>query len=377
MANNFHDVAGLLLVGIDLHDALLLPGVPLAPFVPIPRPKMPHINFLHPFSMGGNQKSTVLFNGRKTVVHWHQPEYLWPHLNLLPFPIDILIPIHIAFGSQTAWLPRGTVFIEGEPATCTNIAGPMSVDLDCWDAGNIPSSLVVQPSTVQTSPTLADYAAGVTAVAIDFAINALFNAVTNGVGGRRGPNPAAAADGAVARAIDPPPGAVPDGARNDVVDAAFPEESIDDAWPPPVPGTAVHDINQARAANWRYPDGRIWWPPHDGFKTPVPEPNRVLNPGETFDRYGGELGPDGKFTDPKGIYGSPVDTPYTERSLFPGTDTSRPHSVYQVEKPIPVRSGEVDAWFDEDGGGTQHVFPMTIDELIDGGYITEVSRTYP
>ena len=171
MANNFHDVGGMLIVGIDLHEALLLPGIPPAVFVPIPMPRMPHINFLHPFTMGGNQKATVQFNGRNTVVHWHSPEKLWPHLNLPPFPIDILIPIDILFGAQIAWLPRGSVMIEGETSTCANIYGPMSINLDCWDIANIPSSMIIQPSTVQTSPSLGDYLDGLKAVAIDFAIS--------------------------------------------------------------------------------------------------------------------------------------------------------------------------------------------------------------
>ena len=188
MANNFHDIGGLLMVGVDLHFSLLVPGlVPFMPFIPFPQFRVPHLNLLHPFTMGGNQKPTVLFNGRPSVVHWHQPKFLWPYLNLPPFPFDILIPLDIAFGVQTCWLPKSTVFITGEPATCTNIAGPISTNLDCWDLANIPSSLVVQPGTVQTTATLADYAMGLKHFAIDFAIAVAFNVLGDfalGFGGR-------------------------------------------------------------------------------------------------------------------------------------------------------------------------------------------------
>jgi len=176
MANNFHDTGGLLMVGVDLHLALLIPGiVPFAPFVPFPKPRTPHINFLHPFTMGENQKPSVQFNGRPSVVHWHSPKHLWPHITIPPFPFDILIPLHLLVGQQTAWLPKSTVFITDEPATCTNIGGPLSTNLDCWDFANIPSSLVVQPGTVQTTATLADYKMGLQAFAVDFAIAVVFN----------------------------------------------------------------------------------------------------------------------------------------------------------------------------------------------------------
>ena len=48
-----------------------------------------------------------------------------------------------------------------------------------------------------------------------------------------------------------------------------------------------------------------------------------------MDRYGGETG---KFVSPKG-------TPYTNRSLPPGSD-ARPYNVYEVVKPIDVQSGK-------------------------------------
>lgn len=181
MPNNFHDLNGLLLIGIERHSALLLPGVPV-PFVPTYVPAMFKLNFLHPFTMkGGKEKGTVFFNGTKAVGHWHQPKFLWPHLGLPPFPFDILTPLQVLLGQQTCWLPRGSVLLEGGPAAVCAIYGPLSINLDCWETGNLPSSLVVQPGTVQTSPSLADYRSGLVAVAIDFAIQVAINIAMKGV----------------------------------------------------------------------------------------------------------------------------------------------------------------------------------------------------
>ncbi len=373
MANNFHDVGGMLIVGIDLHEALLLPGIPPAVFVPIPMPRMPHINFLHPFTMGGNQKATVQFNGRNTVVHWHSPEKLWPHLNLPPFPIDILIPIDILFGAQIAWLPRGSVMIEGETSTCANIYGPMSINLDCWDIANIPSSMIIQPSTVQTSPSLGDYLDGLKAVAIDFAISVVFNAVAD-VGmaaiarGARGARNAArrafsreaadAASGAAAREAG-------DQAAREAADQADNVQlQLFDTKPYEVPPYRPPTTEAAaRAQGWRNPDGSWAWPPDGGFA--AGHGPGTLPPGSRFDRYGGRYDANGNFSDPRGTNVSPLDPngspyPFEERSLPPGYEDS-PYSVYEVIDPngLPGESGSVEPWFDQPGGAGQHTFPST------------------
>lgn len=35
-----------------------------------------------------------------------------------------------------------------------------------------------------------------------------------------------------------------------------------------------------------------------------------------------------------------------------------------------MQSGKIAPWFDQPGGGVQHKMPMSIQELIDGGYIS-------
>jgi|TARA_R110000744_G_scaffold63287_3_gene130194 hypothetical protein len=70
----------------------------------------------------------------------------------------------------------------------------------------------------------------------------------------------------------------------------------------------------------------------------------------------------GKFVSPEG-------TPFDQRAL-PNSTLDKPHTRYEVVKPIPdVDSGKAAPWFDKPVGGTQMDLPMSIDELVEGGYI--------
>ena len=105
--------------------------------------------------------------------------------------------------------------------------------------------------------------------------------------------------------------------------------------------------------------GDICWPKNNGFKgTPQ---NEILKPGTIIDRYGSNTG---KYT-------SPVDTPYEMRALAPGTDQN-PYSVYEVVKPIQVKSGEIAPWFEEPGGGIQYLLPETVKDLLESGAIRRI-----
>jgi RHS repeat-associated protein len=168
MANHFHDANGFLVIGLDGHSGIHIPFVPMW---------FNSINFLHPFALGGNQKTTVLFNGVNTVVNQHVTPHLWPHLGVVPDPLDLMTPLKILMGQQKTWVPRGTVLIEGSPATVCVIGGGLSIDLDCWDFGGLPTSLVFNAGTVETTPSLSDYLQGVVSVVIDVAINLVMRAV--------------------------------------------------------------------------------------------------------------------------------------------------------------------------------------------------------
>ncbi|WP_438018541.1 DUF6531 domain-containing protein [Sorangium sp. So ce315] len=175
MAHNFHDINGWLLVGLEMHQGFHI-------FPPAPM-KFLKLVLLHPFTLGDRQQPTVLFNGVPSVTHQHEPTFLWPHLGIIPDPLDALTPLHILFGSHKCWLPRGAVEICGEKATCCVIGGPMSLNADCWDIGRWPTSLVLNPGTVQTTPTFADFAMGAVTLAIDLVLDLLFEGAAKIAGG--------------------------------------------------------------------------------------------------------------------------------------------------------------------------------------------------
>jgi len=111
------------------------------------------------------------------------------------------------------------------------------------------------------------------------------------------------------------------------------------------------------------------WPPNRGF---ISVEDISLKKGDTFDRYGGWVDKNGKFHD-EGTFVGKESTPYTERSLKPGTDVN-PLQKYEVIKDIPnVKEGEAIPWFGEKGGGVQYELPASIDELIEGGYIKPIN----
>ena len=159
MANNFHDINGLLLVGLDVHI-----GVHIFPPIPMPFLKL---NLLHPFTLGDKAKPTVLMNGVPAVAHYHTSKYLWPHIGVIPDPLDVLTPLQIARGKQRCIMPRTRVLIEDEVAACCMIGGPWSVNSDCWTATMLPSSLILDPGTVVTNPGKWDYLLAFVAIALD------------------------------------------------------------------------------------------------------------------------------------------------------------------------------------------------------------------
>ena len=176
MANHFHDINGMLIVGMERHA-----GIQFLPCPPLPMPFW-KLNLLHPFTMGDNEKPTVLFNGVPSVVHKHEPKHLWPHLGVIPHPFDLLTLVQLAFGSHICWLPRGSVEICGEKSTCCVIGGPVSINADCWDTGKWPTSLVLNPGTVETTPSFGDFLMGALTLAIEFVIDKLMDLGMRGIG---------------------------------------------------------------------------------------------------------------------------------------------------------------------------------------------------
>lgn len=165
MAHNFHDIAGMLVVGIDFHKGV-------QPLPPPPHPMMYwELVFVHPFVLGPGQHPKVKFNGVNSVVHMHTPLLLWGHTPIIPDPLNLVWWVDWLSGSHIAWLPRTTVKIEGTSAACCVFPGSASINMDCCEAGFLPLSIVFQPGTVQTTPTLKDYLLGAFAVVMEVAFD--------------------------------------------------------------------------------------------------------------------------------------------------------------------------------------------------------------
>ncbi|KQB98480.1 hypothetical protein AL073_01265 [Loktanella sp. 1ANDIMAR09] len=116
-------------------------------------------------------------------------------------------------------------------------------------------------------------------------------------------------------------------------------------------------------------DGSIDWPPNYGFDGPPTI--RELQPGQTFDRYGWRIDENGNFSD-RGAFVVPDNVPFDQR-LLPDSSLNAPYNQYEVLRPIPqVNSGTAAPWFGRPGGGTQYQLPMSIDALIDQGFIRRI-----
>jgi hypothetical protein len=128
----------------------------------------------------------------------------------------------------------------------------------------------------------------------------------------------------------------------------------------------------AKNAGWKSADNKWIYPPNNGFDGAIAK--GVLNPPAKIDRYGGWIDESGKFRD-TGNFFSPAGSSYGSRALPTGTDLKKLSngepalSKYEIVKPIDVASGKATSWFDEVGGGIQHMSEIKIENLIRDGYI--------
>ena len=99
----------------------------------------------------------------------------------------------------------------------------------------------------------------------------------------------------------------------------------------------------------------------DGFMNGYSQPF-TFQEGDIFDRFGSRSG---RFV-------APVGTSYSARALAPGSNLTT-YEKYVVNKSFDAYSGFTAPWFNQAGGGIQYKLPMSIQELIDAGYISVVS----
>jgi hypothetical protein len=119
------------------------------------------------------------------------------------------------------------------------------------------------------------------------------------------------------------------------------------------------------------------WPPNRGFIDMKPG---VLKAGDSFDRFGGKIGDDGKFVD-TGRFVAPFGADFGGRALpqthlngDPVTGEKPEFKGYKILKDIPVTEGDAIPWFGQPGGGKQYELPKGgIDKLIADGYIVEIT----
>jgi len=90
--------------------------------------------------------------------------------------------------------------------------------------------------------------------------------------------------------------------------------------------------------------------------------NETLQAGTRIDRYGFE---GGTFASPEGV-------PAPMRALPPGS-LDKPYNVYEVIKPLHVKSGRAAPWFQQPGLGRQYELPQSIHDLIEQGIIRRVN----
>lgn len=108
----------------------------------------------------------------------------------------------------------------------------------------------------------------------------------------------------------------------------------------------------------------VWPDPQShpqGFSTPEARTPTVMNPGDTFDRFGPGFGQ----------FGSPVGTEFPARALPPHSLDAGFHR-YEVVRPIPIWEGPIAPAMGQPGGGIQYYFTTSIVDLLNAGYLREV-----
>ncbi|MCG6202775.1 RHS repeat-associated core domain-containing protein, partial [Psychromonas antarctica] len=108
------------------------------------------------------------------------------------------------------------------------------------------------------------------------------------------------------------------------------------------------------------------WPPNRGA---ISTEKITIIKGETIDRYGGYIDEKtGLFKD-GGTFTAKAGEPFENRAL-PLETLDKPYNQYKVLMDIPdVEAGHAIPWFGQSGKGMQYELPLSIDELIENGFI--------
>ena len=160
MSSNFLNNSAIM-AGIDIH---LFYNVGPPPVTGTPIPVFPYfvgLPFYWPPATFWNRTGTITADTWK-MIDVDFSLLLVPHTPIggVPGPAQAvnILTIVLTSGSEAS-LGIGSVEGEGDPlAAC--IAGPVGLNLNCWQFGDHPSGAVLCVCSVKTSPTALDYALG-------------------------------------------------------------------------------------------------------------------------------------------------------------------------------------------------------------------------
>jgi hypothetical protein len=116
----------------------------------------------------------------------------------------------------------------------------------------------------------------------------------------------------------------------------------------------------------RYGNRNLTWPDPEehpeGFASATDRQPVVLEPGARIDRFGPGFG---RFASPPG-------TSFPDRALPPESLNAGYHT-YEVIRPLPTWQGSIAPAMGQQGGGIQYYLPSPVVDLINAGYLREVS----
>jgi len=113
------------------------------------------------------------------------------------------------------------------------------------------------------------------------------------------------------------------------------------------------------------------WPPNRGA---ISTEKVTLEKGKVIDRYGGFFDKDtGEFRD-LGTFTAKAGEPFENRAL-PLATLDKPYNQYEVLKALPdVEAGQAIPWFGQTGKGMQYELPLSVDELVEHGFLKRIGK---
>lgn len=172
-----------LMIGSELHY-FWLSGSP----VPAPPPAvLNHISsmILNGTGLTASKTTNVQATNNKIIHQGSDIGNFILHVNIPPAPINLFLPLHIAFSGSKSMFGVNTVIAEDNPVGVA-VAVIMNFNLNCSDPVYLPGGVVYAfPMTCQAGFTLADFLGGLMHMAFDMAISYAINKFFRGKWGQK------------------------------------------------------------------------------------------------------------------------------------------------------------------------------------------------